>query len=386
MRKLVLLTLVVTSSMMSWAQNHEPKVKFDRDPSNYTKDVMGGWYNCGEMLTNSGYDVDYFRNHLFPDSTVQVEFTGGMGSVWKHAMGQVFDPAGDIWANGGIVPIDLTDPYTVDSVRIWYQYYRHQTANPDTVKIQIFDEAAMYLYPDPWGTQQSYANADYDSVTNLGIGAVQEYTILLDQDDTITFGQGSLSIAIDMDVNPDEIMAVNVAYFPGNPTSFGDTIDQYMATPPTNQINAFIMYDYWDNSLVNEMDYYNHGLLTPSSVRYNENANGWNGKLYPGIAYFAGTDHSDIGFHVVGTLGIQEENLSDFMLYPNPAVDAINIRLNEGVDLNTVQVMDLSGKDVTSLVSVNGNSINIEGLANGNYFLVHTYNNETTTKKFVVNH
>lgn len=385
MKKLVLLSLIMMSSISAMAQKHETKIKFDRDPSNYSKDVMGGWYNCGEMLTNAGFNVDYYRNHLFIDSTVQVEYSSGMGSVWKHAMGQVFDPAGNIWANGGIVPIDLTDPYTVDSIRIWYQYYRHQTVNPDTLKIQIFDQASMQYYSDPWATGQSYANADYDTLTNLGVGAIQEITILLDQDDTITTGQGALTIPINLDVNPDEFMAVNVAYFPGNSYSFGDTIDQYMAVPPTNQINAFIMYDYWDNDLTNELDFYNHGLLTPSSIRYNINSNGWNGKLYPGIAYFDGTDHSDIGFHVVGTLAIQEESLSDFMVYPNPANEVLNIQLNEGVMLNTIKVLDISGKDVTSLISVQNNAVNVASLANGNYFLVHTNNNETTTKKFVVN-
>lgn len=53
---------------------------------------------------------------MFPDSTVQEEYSGGYGSVWKHAIGEVFDPTADNWGIDIQVPLDITDPYTVDSV------------------------------------------------------------------------------------------------------------------------------------------------------------------------------------------------------------------------------------------------------------------------------
>ncbi len=386
MKTSLLLMAFVTVSTLSWSQEQSDKIKFERQSLNEQKDVVGGWYNYGQMLVDAGYNVDYFRNHLFPDSTVQIEFSSGFGSVWKHAIGEVFDPVAGNWGIAGQIPIDIADPYTVDSVRIWYRYYRHQNAAPDTIKVQVWSESAMTLNEDPWMNGKSYATMDYDYTTNSGIGAAQEYTILLDNSDTVTTGQGALNLAIDFDVNPDEVMAITAAYYPGNPYNFGDTIDQYIATPPTNQINAFVFYNYNDNDLNFETGIYNHSLNATKSIRYNQSTNGWNGDYYPGIAYFNYTDHNDIGFHVVGTLGLDEKDQSDFTLYPNPVNETLNLKLNDGVALKSLKVIDLTGKDVSSLIEVNGNTINIQALANGNYFLVHELGNETTTKKFVVNH
>lgn len=386
MKNLLLLIALMVINTFSWAQNLENKIKFDREGNDYSKDVVGGWYNYGEMLLDAGYNVNYYRNHLFPDSTVQVEFSSGYGAVWKHAIGQVFDPVADNWGIAGQVPIDVSDPYTVDSVRIWYRYYRHQNAAPDTIKVQVWNQSSMNYYEDPWTNGKSYATSDYDYMTNMGIGAVQEYTILLDDADTVTSGQGALNLAINFDVNPDEFMAITAAYFPGNPYNFGDTIDQYLATPPTNQINAFVFYNFNDNDINFETGFYNHGLNATKSIRYNQNTNGWNGSYYPGIAYFNYTDHNDIGFHVVGTLSLDENELSDFVLYPNPANETISLKLNEGIQVGSIKVLDLAGKDVTSLVNINGSTLNISKLADGNYFLIHNLNNETTTNKFIVNH
>ncbi|NRA11752.1 MAG: T9SS type A sorting domain-containing protein [Crocinitomicaceae bacterium] len=385
--KIMTLTLAFAAvSTLSWGQEQTEKIKFDRQTTSQQKDVVGGWYNYGEMLFDAGYDVNYYRNYLFPDSTVQVEFSSGYGAVWKHGMGQTFDPTSDNWGIGGIIPIDIADPYTVDSISIWYQYHRHQDLAPDTLKVQVWSEAAMTLYSDPWSNGKSYATAQYDYTTNLGVGAAQEYTILLDYSDTITSGQNTIDIAVNFVVNPNEIMGVTVAYFPGNPYNFGDTIDQFPPTPVTNNINAFIMYDYSDNDLTNLTGFYEHCMNVTKSIRYDQNSNGWNGQYHPGIAYFDYTDHNDISFHVVGTLGLDEQDQSDFMLYPNPAQETLNLTLNDGVELNSLKVVDITGKDVSNFIEVNGNTINVERLANGNYLLIHEKNNETTAKKFVVNH
>src|SRR5687767_15002893 len=55
--------------------------------------IVSEWYNYGQMIDAAGGDVDYFRNFLFPDSTVLVEFSDGMGPVWKHSIGEAMDPS-----------------------------------------------------------------------------------------------------------------------------------------------------------------------------------------------------------------------------------------------------------------------------------------------------
>lgn len=383
MNKFLLVAMCISYTFFSNAQNQESAVKFEREIVN-TKDVYGGWYNFGTMIYNSLGNTNYYRNHLFPDSSVQVEYSSGYSSVWKHSMGQVFDPAADSWAIGGTIPIDNSDPYTVDSIRVWYRYFRHQNANPDTLRVQVYTQQQMNNYPDPWSNGQSYATTDYDYTSHLGVNPVQDLTILLDDSDTSMTFQNGLDIELNQDVNPGEFMAVTVTYFPGNPTNFGDTIDQYLTTPPTNPINAFIMYNFQDNNEQFETDYYNHSLLIPSSIRYNENTLNWNGNYYPGIAYFNFIDHNDIDFHVVGTVGIEKKNLSDFMIYPNPARDVLTIRFNDGISPDAIHISDITGKDVTHFAPLNGNSIDISQLANGNYFLTHVQGDQSTTKKFVV--
>ena len=51
-----------------------------------------GWYNFMREIMNISSDMPYYRNYLFPDSTVQSEFSNGMGYVWLHSLGQVLDP------------------------------------------------------------------------------------------------------------------------------------------------------------------------------------------------------------------------------------------------------------------------------------------------------
>src|SRR5262245_43526803 len=47
------------------------------------------WYNYGQAIYDIGGNVSYFRNYLFPDSTVLFETTTGMAVVWKNSYGQV---------------------------------------------------------------------------------------------------------------------------------------------------------------------------------------------------------------------------------------------------------------------------------------------------------
>lgn len=385
MKRNLLFALLCLTVFTVQAQEQDVKVKFEREPV-HEKDVYGGWYNFGQMIYDAIGNSNYYRNALFPDSSVQVEFSNGFGYVWKHSMGQVFDPADDNWAIGGIVPIDATDPYTVDSIRIWYRYFRHQTTNPDTLRVQVFTESAMSTHSDPWSNGQSYATTDYDYTTNLAVNPSQDYTILLGDSDTSMAFQNVIPLEIDMDVPAGEIIGVNVTYFPGNAHNFGDTIDQYITVPPVNQINAFYMYNFRDNDEQHSTDFYNHGWLIPSSIRYNENPQGWNGSYYPSIAYFNVIDHSDIDFHVVGTVGIDEKENEAFSVHPNPANNLLNIRFNDEQTAETIKVTDLAGKDVTAATRFNGSALNVISLAEGQYLISLTVDGNVSTQRFVVKH
>ena len=50
----------VTVSTLGWSQEQSEKIKFDRQTSQQ-KDVVGGWYNYGQMLVDAVYNVNYYR-------------------------------------------------------------------------------------------------------------------------------------------------------------------------------------------------------------------------------------------------------------------------------------------------------------------------------------
>lgn len=361
-------------------QNPEPFV----GTANQNKAVVGGWHNFGEMIFTNLGGVDYYRNHLFPDSSVQVEFNSGYGHVWKHSMGQVFDPVDDSWTIGGLVPADATDPYTVDSIRIRYRYFRHQNQNPDTVRVQVITESDMNLYEDPWSNGSSFATTIYDYNVHSALNVTQEFKVLLDEDDTSMVAQRFLELEINQNVPAGEVMGVVVDYLPGNPYNFADTIDQYSSTTPTNQINAFLMYNFNDNNDEHMTGHYNHSWLIPSSIRYNENTQNWNGQYYPGIAYFNYLDHTDIGFHVVGTVGLDENESSVLKVYPNPANDVLHIKASFDISAENLKIKDIRGRDIETMINFVNNSINIATLSNGTYFLSVEKDGVLRTEKFVI--
>ena len=66
------------------------------------EDQITAWYNYGRSVSAMFENSDYFRNYLFPDSTVLARFGDGdggtlMAPVWKHGFGQVMDPYTEMW-------------------------------------------------------------------------------------------------------------------------------------------------------------------------------------------------------------------------------------------------------------------------------------------------
>ncbi|QEE50627.1 T9SS type A sorting domain-containing protein [Flavobacterium alkalisoli] len=86
-----------------------------------------------------------------------------------------------------------------------------------------------------------------------------------------------------------------------------------------------------------------------------------------------------------GTLGVNEQLLSKFSIYPNPASDVINIANAENILVNGVEIVDLNGRVVKS-VNLNGVTeaqINISDLSSGMYLMNVSSDQGTTTKKIV---
>lgn len=66
--------------------------------------------------------------------------------------------------------------------------------------------------------------------------------------------------------------------------------------------------------------------------------------------------------------GIEEKTKSDIHVYPNPFLDELYINLNDGQELNAIEIYDLSGKMVHQSAKLNGqNRIDLNGLEKGLY-------------------
>ena len=85
--------------------------------------------------------------------------------------------------------------------------------------------------------------------------------------------------------------------------------------------------------------------------------------------------------------GIDQSSLNNMQVYPNPAKNQITIECSDELDQNgTITIVNLIGKTVHSEPFVsNKQTLNIENLNNGIYFVTIQTKEGTTTQKVVVN-
>lgn len=396
MKKLYVIAFFLLSTVMVNAQfqvpdlnGHNPDVPslFPRNHQN--RMIVNAWYNSGATMYNLGGSVSYFRNFLFPDSTVQVEFSTGYGYVWKHSFGHCFDPTSFMFDSNGEVTVGPGMPYTVDSISIPYRYWRYQTGAPDTLIIQLYNDAAITKVPNPgWTSGASYATVDYDYQNRIGDNATQTITYLLTGSDEINASTGYLYFPVGMNMAGGEKIAMTITYLPGNPYNVNDTIDTYASTLPVNQINAFVVYNYRDNDLMYEPLYYNNELAATTDVRYNISTTGWNGNYIPGTAWFSGIYHYDVYWKLTFDTDItgqtEHEDFSGLEIYPNPSNAIINF--NAAGTITNVIVTDASGKIVMNESASSIRAIDVSGLSDGIYFMQLTSaNGANAIQKFTKN-
>ena len=84
------------------------------------------------------------------------------------------------------------------------------------------------------------------------------------------------------------------------------------------------------------------------------------------------------------TLGVNENDISNFTLYPNPASrGVVNVETSTPGEKQVV-VMDILGKTVIN-TTISGTELNIASLKGGVYMVQVTQNNATATRKLIVN-
>lgn len=81
-------------------------------------------------------------------------------------------------------------------------------------------------------------------------------------------------------------------------------------------------------------------------------------------------------------LNVDQNKLTSFSLYPNPATDFVNIETTVSGD-KAIVVYDMLGKQVINTV-ISGNRLDISGLKSGVYMVSISQNDNTLTKKLIV--
>jgi len=386
MKKLLLVLAVSFSILQLRAQREESLLGFEEQESfekralkelgNAKVNKGEAWFNYFNELSELGVNIDYFYNHLFPDSTVQAGGNSTWYYIWKHSVGQVLDPTSQFFITYA-PQISKAATYRLDTVAFPYRYRRFQFGNPDTLIVQIFAHDKIRFEEDPgWVSNQSFANVPYNETTRKGDNPTMEVVIELADSDTISTQQGIIYVPVNMNFAADEKVAVVITYFPGNPFNVGDTID-FNYSPVGNRLNSVLIYDGRDNDVTNDKTFYNNGLWANKGIRYGTNTNGWVGSYIPGTAYGTGgaNRHTDISFKLTfddydGVEFIDSQ--AKFSVYPNPASDYINFEYEYiGTEQAFFELTNIVGHKVIEMSlddNVGVKKVDISEIPSGLYF------------------
>lgn len=347
-------------------------------------DTLSAWLNQAAVLSDQSSQNSYFRNYLYPDSTVDVIFTTGVGPVWKHSFGQVLHPANSLWHGFNGVFMDNNEAYSLDSVALYYRYFRWNDVAPDTLLMQVWDDSEVFTNANPgWASGASYANVDYDFTARKGLNPVMEYTYLLENKDSAGFAsQRRLVLPVGLPFDTGRV-AVTFTFFPGHTSSEGDTIDVYDVGTVANKVNALVVYELRDEAPNVIPGDFNNGLSVTRSVRYNENTNGWNGNYQPGTSWASssGIYHLDMDFKIsyedhgepvdtTSGVGVNELTANQLRLMPNPTSDFVTIE-GDAIAGSSYVVYDLTGRQMLNGILRSDRALlDVSALDAGSYFVL----------------
>ena len=84
------------------------------------------------------------------------------------------------------------------------------------------------------------------------------------------------------------------------------------------------------------------------------------------------------------SLGISENNLLSFEMYPNPVLDVLNIQLPTSTEKAEVSVFDYTGRLVSSkTISSNDTAIDVQKISKGIYMIRVAANNKIGVQRFI---
>jgi hypothetical protein len=402
----------------SFDQKQISKIKLHQTGS--TAKDNSRWYNYGEAMDLLLNGIGTFSsNYLFPDSTMQVVYTGGvLAGTWIHKLGEVFDPTAlpfnDVTYYPGELALQKNSSYTLDSIQVMCFYLRGHKSPlaTDTLIIEVatanYPGATGYSYFGPTSPVSinlstdttKFVDLQYTQATNsFGYTPHSTYKYILNAaaaNDTLDNGANLFSVATNLSIPSNKNFYVSVSFKPA-----------YTWTPNADSMTAYNRFRFLtlDENPDNFPSYtkgdWNVSYILPQDVRYN-NAGGWNGSYIPSFAYMGGATntysyiHHSIYYKCTGVsnfgyVSVQENNAVDNILgnaYPNP-VNVNNyliIPVNTNDSKSTLVISDILGQEIMKFnLFKNGQvSVNTSELNAGLYFYTLNTGKNTITKKFSV--
>lgn len=380
------------------------------------KVIQSNWYDYADAYSNLYTATPYgiVGNNLFPDSTVMVNYgTSGYSAPWIHSIAQHFDLDALAFKTAYPTPIDRTRTFTIDSLQTAGVYFRPNTGMIDTLVFQIVapNSTASQMVSTSFFTGATASNLGTDTVfvntishpyvsaaVKGNISApIAEYRVLMDDNffaDSTANGLHVVDIQTANDMISPQLGAL-MAYS----NNFAVSIDfkpQGTWSQATDTLrvtqNSWFFGSYELNGQASFPTYakddFNTAHILPISCRYNTNANGWNDRYIPALAYMGGTNTYSYEAHAISAyitqddfVGLEETvNEASFSVYPNPSNGEFNINLTSESSQNvSLTVRNVVGQTIINkTVAVSGltkETISLSDYSNGIYFL--TVDNNT---------
>ena len=377
--------------------------------TNKTSNTPGSaWFNQLDFLELIQPSVAIFNAmHVFPDSAIVLGYdaAGAPVTTYIHKAANYMDPS--FMAQQTIIT-DKFATYTLDSVSVGYLYERNTGLadnTADSLIIQVIAEKTANNYSL---TTFSYQDITYNySNDKITMTILKRIAVPLTYADTCSGGIYKQIIVATPGIAPQtnsKKIGTVISFKPGYTYTTTDVLIGDATNAATK--NLFMLLSAEQNGDGTDPTYFgtladytsdmNMSFILPTDVRYNINANGWNGYFLPTYAYtapFAYESH-DIGYKLtVGTTGINELEANGFVLsqnFPNPfnTESSVNYQLSKNANTVLFTVTDVTGRiiSVKSIESSKGvHSVKIDNYAAGLYYYSLNVDGKIITKKMIVN-
>jgi hypothetical protein len=397
-----------------------------------TTPSSGRWYNYGDFLTTTVGTLGTTAAYMWNDTTSMDLYGSPTQFLFNKlsSVGMVWDPFISLWNDAGsyngMIDLEPTNAYTVDSIYISGIYYRNstKTAPVDTLTIAVLygdgttgsDLHAVardtvggnsWIYNQYGVDTLYYMRLHYDSVHNHadtfngGFTPVIKKIYLTSAD---TSGNYEAVIPFSINVPAGSMPAVSVSFKSGDASfTFGDTVFnnsagvtevykygmfrpfvQYEQSAPNspifptntkadqNQGEFELLPAYRANHV-----YYPHWFLLSSGTN---TASTWQ---YPYFAFHANCPSCSI-------LGVSNvvKNINSASAYPSPANGTLTITYSSANATQAqVSLVNIMGQKVASQWVSSGKAIfNTSSLAAGVYYYTIEANGERYVNRVVISH